>query len=278
MKFDTLVFGWVHDIIIWWVVRLSMMMLVSQWGKLGNKACEVESLLSIGPRMGQDRQHPLTTISLPIEKILTTHLKCAAVKKVSYYAWPSCVSLTNMLGPCDDVNWSQSEKDLLNIIESGLPWLAVWSLMCLFWNALKSNWTQHHYGPLHIFMLKKTWGSFRCGQEAKIYSLIFVKTLLQFSTSADGARTCSAIKTVVIGVKLSCFCIIWRWRGCSLIKISLLEVDTGYSRGRQRDISRYRAATGGHNDDDHDINPPTNLLTPLSILPLIFLIPQWPTN
>ena len=34
--------------------------------------------------------------------------------------------------------------------------------------------------------------------------MIFVKTLLQFSTSADGARACSAIKTVVIGVKLFC--------------------------------------------------------------------------
>ena len=63
------------------VLMARKMMLIRRWGKLGNKACEVESLLSIGPRMGQDRQHPLTTISLPIEKILTTHLKCAAVKK-----------------------------------------------------------------------------------------------------------------------------------------------------------------------------------------------------
>ena len=146
--------------------------------------------------------------------------------------------------------------------------------MCLFWNAFKSNWTPAPLWSSTYIYAKKPRGSFRFGQEAKIYSLIFVKTLLQFSTSADGARTCSAIKTVVIGVKLSCFCIIWRWRGCSLIKISLLEVDTGYSRGRQRDISRYRAATGGHNDDDHGINPPTNLLTPQSTLPPNFFDPS----
>lgn len=70
--------------------------------------------------MGQDRQHPLTTISLPIEKILTTHLKCAAVKKKLYL------------------------RKFFIILRL---------TMCIIWNALKSNRTQHFYGPLHIFML-----------------------------------------------------------------------------------------------------------------------------